>query len=225
MRQNGFTLVEILVVMAVLAILAGILLPVLARARAAARTTACVSNQRQLGAAFGLYAQDYDGRLPDFHSDPISAASATDLPFWHDRFCRGLSLAPNEVSFLMLLEPDLRSVAVAFCPVDGDRAAGGRTVTSYEYKLWLAEGRTLAQVPYPAGTALLWEQWAYHAADPHASEYDRRAAMNVLFVDGHVRWRRLSDASTARYGSGPNLHGLFQEGLPADPLYGRDFPD
>lgn len=225
MRRNGFTLVELLVVLAVLAVLAGILFPVLARARASARTTVCVSNLRQLGAAFALYAQDYDERLPDFHTDLASAASAADLPYWHDRFCRGLSLAPGEMSFVMLLEPYARSPEVAFCPADADRRAGGRTVTSYEYKLWLAQGRTLAAVPRPAGMALLWEQWAYHGDNSHASEYDRRAAMNVLFVDGHVHWRRLSDATTARYGSGPNLHGLFSAGSPADPLYGLDFAD
>jgi prepilin-type N-terminal cleavage/methylation domain-containing protein/prepilin-type processing-associated H-X9-DG protein len=225
MRRNGFTLIEMLVVMAVLAVLAALLLPVLARARASARTTTCVSNLRQLGSAFAMYAQDHDERLPDFHSDPESVAAAAGLLYWHDRFCRGLSLAPDEVSFVMLLEPYVRSPEVAFCPADGDRMAGGRTLTSYEYKLWLARGRTLAEVPRPTSMALVWEQWAYHADDPHASEYDRRAAMNVLFVDGHVRWRRLSDAATARYGSGPDLHGLFRETSPADPLYGLDFTE
>ena len=223
MRASGFTLIEILIVAAILAALGALLLPVLAQTRAQARKSACLSNQQQMGTAFLLYAQDYDERLPDFHSDPISAAYAEDAAYWHDRFCRSLSLEPGQKSFAALLQPMLRSAAVAFCPADTERQAGGREVTSYEYKLWLARGRTLAAIPAPSGLALLWEQWGYHEGDGHDSEYQRRAAMNVLFVDGHVRWKRLENATTARYGSGPDLHNLFQESVPDDALYGLDF--
>lgn len=223
LQPGGFTLVEMLVVLAILAVLAGLLLPVLAQVRARARLTVCVSNQRQLGAAFALYAQDYDERLPDFHCDPFSTAYAADTPYWHDHFCCGLFLAPAQVSYVSLLNPYLHSAQVAFCPADTFRETGGRDVTSYEYKMWLARGRTLAEVPHPSNLALLWEQWGYHTGDGHLSEYDRRAAMNVLFVDSHVKWHRLADAATARYGMGPDLHGLFKETDPDNPLYGMDF--
>src|SRR5439155_11108828 len=63
--RRGFTLVELLVVVAVLALLAGLLFPVLSQARHAARRSACVSNLRQLGAAFAMYAGDYDETLPE----------------------------------------------------------------------------------------------------------------------------------------------------------------
>lgn len=225
-RCEAFTLVELLVVTAILAILAGLLLPVLSRVRSRARSVTCVSNLRQLGTAFALYEQDFDERLPDFHSDPLAAAQAMRPAYWHDRFCRGLALAPGQLSFVGALWPYLRSPAIAFCPADGQRAADGRWVTSYEYKAWLARGHTLGEVPQAVGMALLWEQWAYHDGEnAHASEYDRRTAMNVLFVDGHVRWRRLAEATTARLGTGPDLHGLFREAVPGDPLYGLDFPD
>lgn len=62
---RAFTLIELLVVIAVIAILAAILFPVFARAREKARQTTCSSNMRQMGAAFFLYVQDYDERLPD----------------------------------------------------------------------------------------------------------------------------------------------------------------
>src|SRR5438445_50108 len=57
---NGFTLVELLVVIAVIAILAALLLPALARAKASAKSAACKSNLRQLGIALTVYVGDYE---------------------------------------------------------------------------------------------------------------------------------------------------------------------
>ncbi|MDX1933098.1 MAG: type II secretion system protein [Capsulimonadales bacterium] len=62
--QRGFTLIELLVVVAILAVMAAILFPVFAQARESGRRTACLSNLRQLGMAFRMYATDYDERLP-----------------------------------------------------------------------------------------------------------------------------------------------------------------
>jgi prepilin-type N-terminal cleavage/methylation domain-containing protein len=61
--RRGFTLIEFLVVIAIIAILAAILFPVFAQARATARKAACTSNLKQIGLAFALYAQDYDETL------------------------------------------------------------------------------------------------------------------------------------------------------------------
>lgn len=62
--RRGFTLIELLVVIAIIAILAAILFPVFARAREQARKTSCLSNEKQLGLGFLMYAQDYDEFLP-----------------------------------------------------------------------------------------------------------------------------------------------------------------
>jgi prepilin-type N-terminal cleavage/methylation domain-containing protein len=59
--RKGFTLIELLVVIAIIAILAAILFPVFAQARKSARSTASISNLKQLTLASNMYAQDYDG--------------------------------------------------------------------------------------------------------------------------------------------------------------------
>jgi prepilin-type N-terminal cleavage/methylation domain-containing protein/prepilin-type processing-associated H-X9-DG protein len=62
--QGAFTLVELLVVMAIIALLVGILLPALNNAKNTARATVCAANMRQLGLGVSLYAQDNNYYLP-----------------------------------------------------------------------------------------------------------------------------------------------------------------
>lgn len=62
-QRKRFTLIELLIVIAILAILAGLLLPALNSARKTARSTACKNNLKQLGLAFFQYEQE-SGRLP-----------------------------------------------------------------------------------------------------------------------------------------------------------------
>ena len=63
-RRAAFTLIELLVVISIIAVLAGMLLPAVNMVRAAARTTVCQSNQRQIHIGISTYAGDWEGALP-----------------------------------------------------------------------------------------------------------------------------------------------------------------
>lgn len=88
---RAFTLVELLVVLAIIAILMALLFPVFAQARESARQVVCISNTRQIGMAVQMYLQDYNETLPIFYAYNTQAPNG-DRAWWGDPEHKGIEL-------------------------------------------------------------------------------------------------------------------------------------
>lgn len=82
-RKSGFTLIEVLVVVAIIALLVAILLPSLVAARRQAKEMVCKSNLHQIGVASGGYANSHKrGTFPDWWA--VGTAAFRPIPNWRD---------------------------------------------------------------------------------------------------------------------------------------------
>src|SRR3954452_6792977 len=82
MRRRGFTLVELLVVIGIIALLISILLPALNKARRQAKTVQCQSNMRQIAAALIMYISDNKGHFPPAQAQPQTSNVIYPDGFW-----------------------------------------------------------------------------------------------------------------------------------------------
>jgi prepilin-type processing-associated H-X9-DG protein/prepilin-type N-terminal cleavage/methylation domain-containing protein len=79
--SHAFTLVELLVVIGIIAVLIGVLLPALNKARQQSQSVACLSNMRQLGQGLVMFTQEHKGYLPKgwFNARPAATGNANDV--------------------------------------------------------------------------------------------------------------------------------------------------
>lgn len=116
MRSRGFSLIELLVVVAIIAILAGILFPVFLSAREHARQSKCLSNLKQLNTALRQYTDDNNGYLP-----LMSVYHFPGMPNW----CGTLQTFGITRVEQGSLWPYTRSREIYICPSDVGREAKG----------------------------------------------------------------------------------------------------
>ena len=184
--RRGLTLVELLVVMACLAILAGLLLLVISSVKANAYQTVCVNNLKQIGLAITLYRDDWDVYVPGHVGfQPWMTVNETDS----------------------LLDAYLANDTVRHCP--GRDTDVGR----YCINMWQGmtenspQGRPEASVPNPSKTLIVWEHRIAHwgcstgqgggnAIDPDPDaginhwDSSHHGGFNALWCDGHVKRMR-----------------------------------
>lgn len=172
--QSGFTLVELLTVITIIAMLAGMISPSLQRVRAKAETTACQSNLRQIGTAVWLYVPDNGNKFPSINnpwgSQVFTNEGATNLLG---------ALGPYGLTAKVLACPaDLRSKdsyyrkytnSYEYLPFSSDEEAAPGTATIYT-------GNNTFEIPFRRLT-LAWD-----ASDVHSDGY----GFNGLRADSTV---------------------------------------
>lgn len=190
---RGFTLIEILVVIAIIAILAAMIFPVFSRARAKAHRAKCVSNSRQLALAIQMYTEDFDEWFPWAANGP-GGDGVYGGWVWYDTFP-----VPESGSFDVTrgsLYPYTRNPEIYICP--DDRSGGG---CSYEMNSYLRSA-PLAVVGDAASVLLLIEEEYRGTANdgyfdvpcPDHVTLRHNEGSNFSFVDGHAKWEPWTDA-------------------------------
>lgn len=213
-RAYGFSIIELLVVVAIIGILSGILLPVFISCRESARSARCHSNLKQLYVAFELYIGDWSGVLP------CPGGLKGDLSYWDQESGGGIDA--------YLKNRDREGKSVYCCPsYTGNyrsewspRTYGMNSFlrqppdTAYPKCLKYTCGIRKSNIPEPERTILLYEgipedrthshgegyiyrcgDWTCVRGYTWMKHYQRadvpwhRGRNNYLFVDGHVETR------------------------------------
>ena len=109
-RHSAFTLIELLVVIAIIAILAAILFPVFAQAKAAAKTTATLSNLKQIGTAGAIYLNDSDDVVQPHQITGLPTADPGNGQIWSTFLSGGKGVA----GWYEFVQPYIKSKPLLF---------------------------------------------------------------------------------------------------------------
>jgi prepilin-type N-terminal cleavage/methylation domain-containing protein/prepilin-type processing-associated H-X9-DG protein len=195
--RSAFTLVELLIVIAIIAILASMLLPALRNARSKAQELTCANNLKQLGTMTAMYVNDSQNYLPFLEN---ASADYHSLGCWHVLLSRMGILKEEELNERTV---DFKSQGVIHCP--SERFLAGEAGWGYTHYMpsMAASNFSTVQLKKPAFKAWLidcrpaytWiNPYSDYPNDPYALVVHRGLNMfarhakraNHSFLDGHV---------------------------------------
>jgi prepilin-type N-terminal cleavage/methylation domain-containing protein len=210
--SKAFTLLEVLVVVAIIGILAALLLPALSRAKANAKRTTCLNNLMQIGQGVHMYAGDFDEILFPF-TNPSKTNVSGQTYEWtaYNPLMRsyvGLKGAPSPQDRLFACPADTM-VYDSTGVLPGAHLQSKYNFTSYAFNAGNAVfrhqkhefpgmfpgimGSNLSRVEFPARTVLVAEfpaldSYSWHKPPPAGQEFYDNAPNLISFVDGHVSY-------------------------------------
>ena len=221
-KKAAFTLVELLVVVAIIALLVSILLPSLGKAKEAARRVICSSNLKSMGLAVAMYSNDSDNWLPKLVSEDRSTNYCLEIGTY-------LSIEDDSWfpwdpvgSWSGAFEPDVGAPKILTCPSEMGGSYGGPVLgygwnwgylgAYYDDAAW-SKRRKVDQVPCPWETSCIGDSrpisggsWPAIADAPYWGSYEtvsgdheymigrrHNEGANYLCVDGTVKYGTYND--------------------------------
>ena len=164
-KKTGFTLMEILIVMIIIALFTAILFPSLKKSKQMAARTNCASNLRQFGFAYQLYAADYGGRFPNI----------------------ALSLYANPEN--CIYDRYIKNAKVFWCPANShvlpptginNEINIGNWNNSYSFVFGLTASNSSAMmIPMISDRGIYRRELTYG---------NHPTGINVLYLDGSIHW-------------------------------------
>ncbi|OGV55230.1 MAG: hypothetical protein A2017_09390 [Lentisphaerae bacterium GWF2_44_16] len=194
-----FTLVELLTVIAVIAILTSLLLPSLGKARDKVRAISCASNMKQLGLVFFQYSNDYDSRMP-IHKLTTDGVA---WPYYkRELFTMGYLKESDTAKHY--------TAAIDICPVNVlliEKVLGiaqPRTYGTYSYNAYypndndFTKSFLIVRMQKPAACGMFDDTTNGSNFMAYAGvSYSHSGKTNVLFFDLHCDGRKMSDIPTS----------------------------